>query len=436
MKNIPEIESQSKEAIKNFQEGKLRELVAYLSSNSPFYKKLFATTGVDPKSIKTIEDLQRVTPTTKDDLQKSNWDFLCVPKSAITEYTATSGTMGSPVTMALTKNDLQRLAYNECISFACAEGTSDDLYQLMLTLDRQFMAGIAYYEGIRKLGASLVRVGPGLPGMQWETIERLKPTVLVAVPSFIVKLIEFAKQQGIDLNKSSVKKAICIGESLRDSSFKLNTIGSRIRESWDIKLYGTYASTEMQTAFTECGHGNGGHHHPELVIVELLDDNNNPVKPGTPGEVTITTLGVEGMPLLRFKTGDIAEAHEEVCGCGRTTIRLGPVLGRKQQMIKLKGTTIYPPGVFEILNTMPLVKDYVVEVCTGELQTDELKLHVVAVDDARQKAAMEELMLVFQSRLRVAPQVIFTHHDALEKLQFGKMDRKIRKFIDNRTPLK
>ncbi len=436
MKNTPEIEFQSKASVKSFQEEKLRELISYLSMNSPFYKRLFSGNNIDPKSIKTIEDLQRVKPTTKDDLQKSNWDFLCVPRSVITEYTATSGTMGSPVTMALTRNDLQRLAYNECISFACADGTSDDLYQLMLTLDRQFMAGIAYYEGIRKLGASLVRVGPGLPGMQWETIERLKPTVLVAVPSFIVKLIEFAKQQGIDLNKSSVKKAICIGESLRDSSFNLNTIGSRIRENWDIKLYGTYASTEMQTAFTECGHGKGGHHHPELVIVELLDDNNNPVKPGTPGEVTITTLGVEGMPLLRFKTGDIAEAHDEVCGCGRTTMRLGPVLGRKQQMIKLKGTTIYPPGVFEILNTMPLVKDYVVEVCTGELQTDELKLYVVAADDAKQKATLEELMLVFQSRLRVAPQVIFTHHEALEKLQFGKMDRKIRKFIDNRNSTK
>jgi phenylacetate-CoA ligase len=436
MKNTPEIEFQSNASVKSFQEEKLRELISYLSTNSPFYKRLFSSNNIDSKSIKTIEDLQRITPTTKDDLQKSNWDFLCVPKSAITEYTATSGTMGSPVTMALTKADLQRLAYNECISFACADGTSEDLYQLMLTLDRQFMAGIAYYEGIRKLGASLVRVGPGLPGMQWETIERLKPTVLVAVPSFIVKLIEFAKQQGIDLNKSSVKKAICIGESLRDSSFNLNTIGSRIRESWNIKLYGTYASTEMQTAFTECGHGKGGHHHPELVIVELLDENNNPVKSGTPGEVTITTLGVEGMPLLRFKTGDIAEAHEGTCGCGRTTMRLGPVLGRKQQMIKLKGTTIYPPGVFEILNTMPLVKDYVVEVCTGELQTDELKLHVVATDDAKEKATLEELMLVFQSRLRVAPQVIFTHHEALEKLQFGKMDRKIRKFIDNRSAQK
>jgi len=431
MSNIPQIEQEPKEKINSFQEQKLQELVTYLEKHSPFYQKRFAEQGIQAASIRTLHDLVQIKPTVKDDLQQQNWDFLCVPRREIVEYTSTSGTMGRPVTIALTRNDLQRLAYNECISFACADGTPADLYQLMLTLDRQFMAGIAYYEGIRKLGASLVRVGPGLPAMQWETIERLQPTTLVAVPSFIVKLIEFAQQQGIDLNKSSVKKAICIGESLRGGDFALNTIGSRIRRHWDIRLYGTYASTEMQTAFTECGQGNGGHHHPELVIVELLGEDNRPVAPGTPGEVTITTLGVEGMPLLRFKTGDIAVGHDEPCACGRNTLRLGPVLGRKQQMIKLKGTTIYPPGVFEILNNLSFVRDYVVEVTTGDLSTDELKLHIY-VDESARTQALEGLTTVFQSRLRVVPQVVFTTHEELEKLQFGKGERKIRKFIDRR----
>lgn len=432
MSNIPQIEQEPKSKIRSFQEHKLQELVTYLEKHSPFYQKRFAAQGITAASIRSLDDLVRIAPTVKDDLQHQNWDFLCVPRQDIVEYTSTSGTMGRPVTIALTRNDLQRLAYNECISFACADGTPADLYQLMLTLDRQFMAGIAYYEGIRKLGASLVRVGPGLPAMQWETIERLQPTTLVAVPSFIVKLIEFAQQQGIDLNKSSVKKAICIGEGLRGSEFALNTIGRRIRQHWDIKLYGTYASTEMQTAFTECGHGQGGHHHPELVIVELLGEDNHPVAPGTPGEVTITTLGVEGMPLLRFKTGDIAIGYDEPCGCGRTTLRLGPVLGRKQQMIKLKGTTIYPPGVFEILNNLSFVRDYVVEVTTGDLNTDELKLHIHVEESARAQA-MESLTMVFQSRLRVVPQVVFATHEELEKLQFGKGERKIRKFIDKRV---
>ena len=115
----------------------------------------------------------------------------------------------------------------------------------------------------------------------------------------------------------------------------------------------------MQTAFTDCEHGNGGHHHPELIIVELLDHDNHPVAEGQPGEVTITTLGVEGMPLCRYKTGDVCQAYNSPCPCGRTTLRLGPVLGRKQQMIKLKGTTLYPPAVFDVINQVNEVTDYV-----------------------------------------------------------------------------
>src|SRR5690349_17224900 len=204
MTYTPEIEFQSAHDIRTFQEEKLKDLMAYLSQHSRFYQAHFSKHQIDAAAIQQLDQLQLIPPTTKDDLQQFNWDFLCVPRSEIVEYTSTSGTLGKPVTIALTDNDLLRLAYNESLSFSCAGGTSSDLYQLMLTLDRQFMAGIAYYEGIRKLGAGLVRVGPGLPAMQWETIERLRPTVLVAVPSFVVKLIEFAQQKGINPNDSSV----------------------------------------------------------------------------------------------------------------------------------------------------------------------------------------------------------------------------------------
>lgn len=429
MNKTVEIEFQSKEKIKNLQEEKLKTHLEYLSKYSPFYQKHFKRHAISIERIQSLEDLKNIPPTTKDDLQNNNWDFLCVPRLKIIEYTSTSGTLGKPVIIALTEHDLQRLAYNESISFACADGSEYDLYQLMLTLDRQFMAGIAYYEGIRKLGAGLIRVGPGLPAAQWETIERLQPTALVAVPSFIMKLIEYAQQKNIDLNTSSVKKAICIGESLRTSSFELSTLGKKIKEVWNIDLYGTYASTEMQTAFTECKHGVGGHQHPELVIVEILDENNQPLACGKAGEVTITTLGVEGMPLLRYKTGDIAIAHDEVCACGRTTTRLGPVLGRNQQMIKLKGTTIYPPGIFDIINQSHDVRDYVLEVYTGELGTDELRIHVLAEDEKKAEAALRS---AFQSQLRVVPIFSFVNQAALDQMQLGGQSRKIKKFIDNR----
>ncbi len=430
MKHIPEIELQSREAIREFQKKKLVETLNYVFRQSPYYRKLLEKNEIGPDSIRTLEDLQKLPVTTKDDLQRHNWDFLCVPRNKIVEFTSTSGTLGKPVTIPLTENDLQRLAYNECISFACADGTSEDLYQLMLTLDRQFMAGIAYYEGIRKLGAGLIRVGPGLPALQWETIDRLRPTVLVGVPSFIVKLIEFANQQDIDLNKASIRRAICIGESLRNETMDLNTLGKTITQTWDIQLYGTYASTEMQTAFTECSHGAGGHHHPELIIVELLDDNNSPVKAGEAGEVTITTIGVEGMPLVRYKTGDIAKAYNGPCGCGRNTMRLGPVLGRRQQMIKLKGTTVYPPGIFDILNQFENIRDYVVEVYTSTLGVDELRVHLCVHENER--ATFDMLTSAFQSRLRVVPVFEFISPEEIEILQHAGKSRKVRKFLDNR----
>src|SRR5688572_16804379 len=209
---IPEIEKQSPETISAYQLERIKDLLLYLAHQSPYYKQMFSQKKIDVSAITDWKSFSSLPTTSKDDIQQHNWDFLCVDKTKIVEYTSTSGTMGKPVTIALTEKDLHRLAYNEAISFACADGTASDLYQLMLTLDRQFMAGIAYYEGIKKLGAGLIRVGPGLPAMQWEVIERLQPTALVAVPSFIVKLIEYAQAQGIDLNRSSVKKAICIGE--------------------------------------------------------------------------------------------------------------------------------------------------------------------------------------------------------------------------------
>lgn len=429
MNHFTEIESQPAEKIRAFQEQKLRELLVYLNQNSPYYKRLFSTASVPINSIQSLDDLIKIPVTTKNDLQQHNWDFLCVPRNKIVEFTSTSGTLGKPVTVALTQHDVDRLAYNEFISFTCANGSAEDVYQLMLTLDRQFMAGMAYYLGIRKLGAGLIRVGPGLPSLQWETIQRLRPTALVAVPSFILKLVEFAKQNEIDLNASSVRKAICIGENIRTADFELTTIGKKITEAWAIDLYGTYASTEMQTAFTECQHSRGGHHHPELIIIELLDDSNAPAAPGEPGEITITTLGVEGMPLLRYKTGDIASLHDEPCACGRTTLRVGPVIGRKQQMIKLKGTTLYPPGIVEILNQIDGASDYAIEAHTNELGQDNLKIYLVSSDEGTTASLAKS---IFQSKLRIVPELIFCTQQEIDSMHGIGQSRKLQRFIDRR----
>ena len=428
---IAEIEKASKEEIKVFQEEKLIEMLRYLQGNSLFYQSFFIKNNIDVSEIQTLEDLHKIPVTTKDDLQKFNDDFICVPKSEIIDYVTTSGTLGDPVTFALTDKDLERLAYNEAISFACCGVGKEDTLQLMTTMDRRFMAGLAYFLGARKLGSGIIRVGSGIPELQWDSILKFKPTYLITVPSFLLKLIEYAQQHKIDLKNSGVNAAICIGEPIREQDFSFNILAKKIKKDWNIELFSTYASTEMSTAFNECEFHNGGHHHPELIIAEILDENNLPVSEGEVGELTITTLGVEAMPLLRFKTGDMVKAYNEPCKCGRNTMRLGPVVGRKKQMIKYKGTTLYPPAMYNILNDFSAIESYVIEIFHNELGTDEILIKIASENIS------EELLLEikdhFRAKLRVAPKLEFASLEEIEALRFPPLSRKPVDLIDRRV---
>ncbi|CAM1349404.1 phenylacetate--CoA ligase family protein [Tenacibaculum halocynthiae] len=427
---IPKIEQASLSEIKIFQEKKMRTLLSYLEENSKFYQKRFKDNSIDIFTIKTVEDLEKIPVTTKEDLQINNEDFICVKKEEIIDIVTTSGTLGDPVTFMLSNNDLDRLSYNEYISFACAGITNKDVVQLTTTLDKRFMAGLAYFLGIRKLGASVIRTGVGSPELQWDSIIRLKPTCLVVVPSFLLKLISYAKKHQINLKEVSVQKAVCIGEPVRNQNFTLNALAKKIKEEWDIELFSTYASTEMSTAFTDCKEKNGGHHHPELIITELLDENNKPVKEGEPGELTITTLGVETMPLLRYKTGDVVTIHNEPCKCGRNTYRIGSVLGRKKQMIKLKGTTIFPEAIKSVLNEFNEIINFVIEIYHNEIDTDEVVLKIETnSDEGKLKTRVAERC---KTKLRVVPHIEFTSKDEIQKLRFPKLSRKPVDIIDKR----
>ncbi len=431
MELYPKIETSSRDTIKQFQESKLKELLVYLENHSPFYQKLFKESNIDINDIKTLEDLQKIPTTSKNDLQQHNHDFFCVPFDKIVDYSTTSGTLGDPVTFGLSDNDLERLAYNEAISFACAGVQKGDVVQMITTIDKRFMAGLAYFLGLRKMGASVVRMGPGIPELQWDSIFRYKPKYLITVPSFLLKMIDYAEKHGLDYKNSSVYGAICIGEGLKNQDFTDNILSKKIKEKWDIKLFSTYASTEMSTAFTECEFQVGGHHHPELIITEVLDDNENPVQEGESGELTITTLGVEAIPLLRFKTGDLVKAHYEPCQCRRNTMRLGPVVGRKQQMIKYKGTTLYPPAMNDILNDFNNILCYQIVIQSDEIGLDEIIIKVST--DNEDENFVNEVRDHFRAKLRVGPKIEVVDFDVLSKIVFNPISRKPINFIDLRA---
>ena len=427
----PSIEKSDIQEIKKLQEQKLQELLTYLQKNSPFYQRLFKENHINPADIQTLEDLKKIPVTTKNDIQQHNYDFFCVTPDKIVDYSTTSGTLGDPVTFGLSDNDLERLAYNEAVSFACAGIKKGDVVQMITTIDKRFMAGLAYFLGLRKMGASVVRMGPGIPELQWDSIFRYKPKYLITVPSFLLKMVDYAEKHGIDYKNSSVYGAVCIGESIKNQDFTDNILSQKIKEKWNIKLFSTYASTEMSTAFTECEEQVGGHHHPELIITEILDDEGNPVKEGESGELTITTLGVEALPLLRFKTGDIVKAHYEPCKCGRNTMRLGPVIGRKQQMIKYKGTTLYPPAMNDILNDFNNILCYQIVIQSNEIGLDEIVIRISTDSDS--ETFVNEVRDHFRAKLRVSPKIEIMDFEVLSKTVFHPNSRKPITFVDLRN---
>lgn len=428
---VPEIEKQSQADIVALQEKKLQEVLTYVNEHSVFYKRLFKEHNINVSAIKTLSDLTKLPTTCKDDLQRNNDAFRCVPKSAIVDYASTSGTLGTPVTFGLTDNDLNRLAYNEAISLACAGIKKGDVVQLMTTIDRRFMAGLAYFLGVRQLGASIVRVGAGIPELQWDSIRLYEPTYLIAVPSFLLKMIAYAEKNRIDYEASSVKGVVCIGESLRNQDFSNTLLAEKIAEKWKgIKLYSTYASTEMSTTFTECEYQQGGHHHPELIITEVLDDVGNRVGENESGELTITTLGVEAMPLVRFRTGDIVTMHTGTCACGRNTARVSPVLGRKQQMIKYKGTTLYPPVLMDLLTNFEEIENYIIEISTNSILTDEILIRIGTRTPT--EVLKERISNHFRAKIRVVPKIEYCDIALLERELYPLGSRKPMKFVDKR----
>lgn len=417
-----------KELIKSHQWSLLLDQLHYTAEHSSYYQRLFKENNLDIDHIQDYEAFQKIPITTKEDLQAFNQDFLAVPEKNVIDHVTTSGTVGDPISFMLNEADLERLAVNEWQSFLMAGVKPEDKVQITTTLDRRFMAGMAYFLGLRKLGAGIIRTGAGLPQLQWESIQRFQPKYLIAVPSFLLKMIDYAKENNIAVSKTSVRAVICIGEPLRRMNGELNALGQRIQQHWDIELFSTYASTEMATAFTECSAHKGLHELSDLIFTEVLDENQNPVSEGKIGELVITPLRTRTMPLIRYATGDMLTWSETECSCLRNTRRLGPVVGRKQQRLKFKGTTLYPQAITEALNKFQKIDIFMIEARKDEFDNDLVELLI----PNEFQSSKEELKDFLKSAIHVTPELKFEKREIIHKLKFPKNSRKPVSFRDLR----
>lgn len=399
------LEFEGYEKIAAAQDRLLTGHLRYTAQRSPFYRELFAREGIDPHSIRGVADLLKIPCTTKDDLTLRNNDFLACSPEEIADVCLTSATTGdTPNALLQTSSDLSRLAYNEEAAFRMMGIGATDTVIICAALDRCFMAGLAYYMGGLKVGARMVRAGAGSAAQHWHLLKGCGATVIVGVPSLMRKIGKYAIENGDDPRTAGVRKLVAIGESIRGQDMALLPAVRQLEEMWGAAIYSTYASTEMATAFCDCHERQGGHLRPELVVAEIVDGHGMPVPHGHTGELVVTPLGVTGMPLIRFRTGDISFMITGQCGCGRRTPRLGPVLGRKNHMLKVKGTTVFPSFLISAAEGVDGVAGAYVEATKKEDGNDNIFLYVAVTDPSLSVEAISDCL---RARARVVPEIIF-----------------------------
>jgi len=406
--------------------------LTFTIGNSPFYKKLYKDRKIDLNQIKKLSNIERLPLTQKSDLVSTK-EFLCVDNKEIVDVCLTSATSGStPTIISQTSSDLSRLAYNEELAFAMTGINDTDTMLICAAIDRCFMAGIAYFLGGVKLKARVLRGGSGSAAQHWELIKLADATVIVGVPSLMYKIGQYAIENNEMPYATSVKKLIAIGEPTKDERLNLLPIAGELEKMWDAKIFSTYASSEIATTFCECNARKGGHLRPELNITEILDDEGNRAQDGEKGEVVVTPLGVTGMPLIRFKTGDISYLIDEKCSCGRTTKRIAPIIGRKNQMLKYKGTSIFPNAILDCLEGDQRFHSGYIEVKKNKDGTDRILLCAALCDENPNKIQensqnIDWISDVLRAKVRVVPEIRIIGREQADKkvYQFDKKRKRI-----------
>ena len=420
----------TQDKLKAMQKELFKSTAIYLAKHSKYYEKIFKEINFNPFAISSIDDLHRLPIITKKDLLIYNKDIVCSSLSKVAELVSTSGSTGvNPIVHPLTRCDLRRLAYNEQMSFSIANMNEADYVMISTALDGSFVAGMAYYLGVKRIGAAVVRKRAKNWGMQLELLKSGKITTIVGVPSNLIKLSYYCAEHSFDVRKCNIKRLILIGESIRNGDFSLNQLGMRLLNWYpNAELHSTYANTETCTSFCECEFGNGGHLLHNLAYIEIVDQNGESLKEGEIGRLIITTFAAQGMPLLRYDTGDITFVINERCACGRTSMRIGPIISRANNIVKVDGVTFSQAQIENAILSVAQINDY----CIVVDQEDGISRVKIWYSVCLEANDFDENILrdVIWNTVRVNPKLERCTLDLLEKIQNGNLSRKSLRFIN------
>lgn len=425
----PKFELMDRAELEDLQLRRLRSTLDNVYRNVPFYHQKMKEAGLHPQDITSLDDLKRL-PVTKKAALRDNYPFglFAVPKEDVVRVHASSGTTGKPTVIGYTAKDIETWADMMARAFVMAGVTKGDIFQNAANYGF-FTGGLGIHFGIERMGAMAVPSGVGNTERQLEIMRDFGVTVLHCTPSYALYLAETAKAMNI---VDELKLRIgCFGaEPWSDEARR------ELEEALRVKAYDSYGLSEMfgpGVAF-ECQEQNGLHIWEDHFLPEIVDREGEPCAPGESGELVLTSLSKEAMPLIRYHTGDITYLLEGGCSCGRTSRKLHRFLGRADDMLIVRGICVFPSEIEDVLVSIPEIGNYFqVIIDRPRHGLDELTIQVELKDEAftgelRDLASIrKKVEKKLKSVLQVRSQI-----DLVEKGTLPRTEGKAKKVIDKR----
>ena len=402
----PQYETLSHEELKKLQLERLQATVKHCM-NSPFYKKRFEEIGLKPEDIKSLDDIRKIPFTTKQDLRDTYpFGIASVPLRQCVRLHSSSGTTGNPTVILHTQKDLDEWANQVARNLWMVGLRPDDVFQNSSGYG-MFTGGLGFQYGAEKLGMLTVPAAAGNSLRQIKFIKDFGTTAIHAVPSYVTRLYEVMQQEGVDPRKDTKLKVLAIGAEPHSEEQR-----KRIENMMGVKAYNSFGMSEMcgPGVGFECQEQNGLHFWEDYYIVEIVNpDTLEPVPDGEIGELVLTTLCREAMPLLRYRTRDLTRVLGRTCPCGRNHIRLDRMRGRSDDMIVLRGVNIFPIQIEKILMQFKeLASNYLITLTTDEdndNMTVDVELEELFTDDYPRLLALEK-----EVKRRLKDEILLTPH--------------------------
>jgi len=373
------IESARREDIEKVQLSRLKDTVERVYSLTPFYKEKFDEIGLKPEDITSLDDISKLPFTTKKDL-RAHYPFglFTVPMNEVVRVHSSSGTTGKPTVVGYTKADMD--VWDEVMArvFTMAGATSEDIVHNGYGYGL-FTGGLGFHNGAEKIGATIIPASGGMTDRQLMLMRDFGATILAATPSFSLHMAEVAKKTGSNYLKDYKLKAGIFGAEPTSSGLK-----KEVSEAWGIDYHEVYGLSEIigPGIGCSCKESELLHVFEDHFYFEIIDSQTGEVKPeGERGELVITPLTKQALPLLRYRTGDITSITKEPCKCGRTMLRMESIIGRADDMLIISGVNVYPSQIEHVIaNTEGVTLNYQI-IAEKKGHLDKLEIHVEVSDD-------------------------------------------------------